>query len=81
MCNYALDWNDVAERTGSSVAQLHQTCNYDEERLREMASDGILVFDDSHITVNADGRPLVRCVAAALDPLMLHTDKHFSNPI
>ena len=81
MCNYTLDWNDVAERTGTSVAQLRQTCHYDEERLREMASDGILVFDDHHITVNTDGRPFVRCVAAALDPLMQHTDKHFSNPI
>lgn len=61
MCNYTLDWNDVAERTGTSVAQLRQTCHYDEERLREMASDGILVFDDHHITVNTDGRPFVRC--------------------
>jgi len=81
MCNYTLDWNDVAERTGTSVAQLRKPCHYDEERLREMASDGILVFDDHHITVNTDGRPFVRCVAAALDPLMQHTDKHFSNPI
>lgn len=81
MCNYTLDWNDVAQRTGASVAQLQKACNYDKERLRVMASDGILVFDDNRITVNTDGRPLVRCVAAALDPLMRHTDKHFSNPI
>ena len=81
MCNYTLDWNDVAERTGTSVDQLQQTCNYDKDRLREMAEDGILVFDDNQITVNTDGRPFVRCVAAALDPLMQHTDKHFSNPI
>ena len=41
----------------------------------------LLRAEGHSITVNTDGRPFVRCVAAALDPLMQHTDKHFSNPI
>ena len=81
MCNYTLNWEDVAERLGVSVDALRSACCYDEARLKEMAHDGILDFDDQHILVHSEGRPLVRCVAAALDPLVQHTDKQFSNPI
>ena len=81
MCNYQLRWRDVAERMGVAVDTLREACHYDESQLKEMAADGILDFDDQHITVNTDARALVRCVAAALDPLMQHTDKQFSTPI
>ena len=81
MCNYQLNWNEVAERTGVTVGALREACLYDENQLKEMAADGILDFDDNHITVYSEARSLVRCVAAALDPLMRHTDKQFSTPI
>ncbi|UKK50573.1 oxygen-independent coproporphyrinogen III oxidase [Prevotella sp. E13-17] len=81
MCNYYLNWKEVADRLGVSVDELRGACCYDEERLKEMAHDGIIDFDEQHIQVHSDGRPLVRCVAAALDPLVQHTDKQFSNPI
>ena len=81
MCNYQLNWNEVAERTGVTVGALREACLYDENLLKEMAADGILDFDDNHITVYSEARSLVRCVAAALDPLMRHTDKQFSTPI
>ena len=47
----------------------------------EMAADGLITLTPDTITVNTEGRPFVRCVAAALDPLMRHTDKNFSKPI
>ena len=81
MCNYAIDWNNVAQRTGTPVTQLREACHYDEALLKEMADDGLLTLDGDNIVVNSEGRPFVRCVAAALDPLMQHTDKSFSNPI
>jgi oxygen-independent coproporphyrinogen-3 oxidase len=31
--------------------------------------------------MTTEGHPFVRNVAAALDPLMVHTDKKFSKPI
>lgn len=81
MCNYAIDWNNVAQRTGTTVKQLREACHYDEVLLKEMADDGLLTLDGDNIVVDSEGRPFVRCVAAALDPLMLHTDKSFSKPI
>lgn len=82
MCNYRLQWQAIANRIGTTSEQLQEACGYEEERLQEMVSDGLLTFDKEHITVNSEGRPFVRCVAAALDPLMRrHTDKNFSKPI
>lgn len=81
MCNYALNWNDVAGHLGVSAAAVKEACGYDEARLSEMQADGLLRYDADHIDVNTCGRPFVRCVAAAFDPLMAHTDKQFSKPI
>lgn len=81
MCNYTLNWNDVAAHVGASADEVRQACHYSEQRLAEMQADGLLRFDDDHIEVNTCGRPFVRCVAAALDPLMAHNDKQFSKPI
>ena len=49
--------------------------------VQEMAADGLIALTPDTMTVNTEGRPFVRCVAAALDPLMRHTDKNFSKPI
>ena len=81
MCNYALNWDDVAAHLGVSATDVREACGYDEARFCEMQADGLLRFDDDHIEVNTCGRPFVRCVAAALDPLMANTDKQFSKPI
>lgn len=81
MCNYQLHWPDLAERLGLTVEEVREACHYDEGQMREMATDGILTLDGEYLYINTDGRPLVRCVAAALDPLMVNTDKKFSKPI
>jgi oxygen-independent coproporphyrinogen-3 oxidase len=46
-----------------------------------MASDGLIAITSDGITMTSSGHPFVRNVAAALDPLMLNTDKKFSKPI
>lgn len=81
MCNYALRWSEVAAHIGSTPETLREACGYDEAVMQEMAADGLITLTPDTITVNTEGRPFVRCVAAALDPLMRHTDKNFSKPI
>ena len=81
MCNYSLRWSDVASRMGVSVDEIRKACQYDETVIGQMATDGLIIFDADQIIMNSDGRPFVRSVAAALDPLMKNTDKHFSRPI
>ena len=81
MCNYSLCWSDVAARLGVSADALREACGYKESVFSEMQADGLLSFDDDHIRVDTSGRPYVRCVAAALDPLLVNTDKKFSKPV
>ena len=81
MCNYSLRWNDLASRMGVSVDEIRKACQYDETVIGQMATDGLIIFDADQIIMNSDGRPFVRSVAAALDPLMKNTDKQFSRPI
>ena len=81
MCNYTLSWSDVASRLGVGVGELREACGYKEQQFLEMQTDGLLRFDADRIEVNTYGRPFVRCVAAALDPLMANTDKKYSKPI
>ncbi len=81
MCNYSLRWSDVASRMGVSVDEIRKACQYDETVIGQMATDGLIIFDADQIIMNSDGRPFVRSVAAALDPLMKNTDKQFSRPI
>ena len=81
MCNYSLCWSELASRLDVSVDELRQACGYLESQFVEMQKDGLLQFDDDHIVVNTGGRPFVRCVAAALDPLMANTKRNFSKPI
>ncbi len=81
MCNYSLRWSDVASRMGVRVDEIRKACQYDETVIGQMATDGLIIFDADQIIMNSDGRPFVRSVAAALDPLMKNTDKQFSRPI
>ena len=81
MCNYYIDWREIAAHLAVSVEELKSATAYDTAVLAEMQEDGILEFDDNTIRMTADGSPFVRNVAAALDPLMKNTTKSFSKPI
>lgn len=81
MCNYRINWQNVASSLGISVDQLKEALHYDEKQLQEMASDGLFVLSAEGLQMTAEGHPFVRNVAAALDPLMQNTNKQFSKPI
>lgn len=81
MCNYALHWPTIANHLSLSVDEVQKACGYNRTYMQEMAADGLLKLNDERIIVSTEGRPFVRCVAAALDPLMRHTNKSFSKPI
>lgn len=81
MCNYRLNWNEVADTLQVPVADVLQALHYDETQLRDMEADGLLTLTADGLAMTPEGHPFVRNVAAALDPLMQHTDKLFSKPI
>ncbi len=81
MCNYRLNWNEIASTMQISVEEVKAALHYDETRLNDMAADGLFEKTEGGIEMTKVGHPFVRNVAAALDPLMQNTDKKFSKPI
>ena len=81
MCNYTLSWSELGQRLNLAPADVKAATAYDEAEMREMAADGLLTLTADGISVAPEGRPFVRSVAAALDPLMRHSDKKYSKPI
>lgn len=71
MCNYAVTLSPEQK----------EAVNFDTERLAEMQNDGIINIKENTIKMTEASSPLVRNVAALLDPLMQNTDKTFSKPI
>ena len=81
MCNYHLNWNDVAHYLDIPVEEVKAATAYNEGILKAFADDGIIVWDADSLSMTSEGRLFVRNVAASLDKLMLHTTKSFSKPV
>lgn len=81
MCNYYIDWDELAGWFNMPPEAVKAATAYDERRLAEFANDGIIEFDSHYIQMTDEGTLFVRNVAASLDKLMLQTDKSFSKPV
>ena len=81
MCNYEINWIEIAERLKVSVDQLKAATALDSEKMNIFADDGLITFTDNTIKMTEEGSPFVRNVAASLDKLLIHTTKTFSKPI
>lgn len=81
MCNYYIDWHDIAAHLKLSETDIKAAIHFDERQLREMEVDGLLRLLPNVLEMTSEGNPFVRTVAAALDPMMVHTEKKFSKPI
>lgn len=81
MCNYSLDWQQMADLLQLPVQKIKAATAYDEKRLQAFAEDGIIEFDKGGIRMTSEGQLFVRNVAASLDKLMLHSNQSFSKPV
>lgn len=81
MCNYTINWQELSERLNVSENIIKSSLNYDAKRLKEFAEDGIIEYDDMHITMRPEAAPFVRNIAASMDKLMLNSDKHYSKSV
>ena len=81
MCNYHLNWSDVANYLNLTVEEVKQATAYNEEKLQGFAEDGLIQWDADTIQMTDEGRLFVRNVAASLDKLMLQSTKSFSKPV
>ena len=63
MCHLSVDLEKVAAEYGANSAPLLA----DAQVLARFETDGLVVIDDTRITVTESGRPFVRNVAAVFD--------------
>jgi len=82
MCNGVLNWSLLAERLGfKSVKDLRQKLTYQQEKLEEMAKDGLIELSSESIQVTETGRRFVRNLAAIFDPLYKAGTSGYSLPV
>lgn len=81
MCNYTIDWHQIASLLGISVDNVKAALNYDIDKLTEFANDGLISFTEQYITIKPNATPFVRNIAASLDKLLINTDKKFSKSL
>lgn len=81
MCNYTVNWQEVANDLRLSVDRIKSALNYNEQVLQEFAEDGIIEFENNHITILPDAAPFVRNVAASLDKLITGEESRYSKSI
>ncbi len=81
MCNYHFSWSEIAARLSVSVDEVKGAVNYNLDKLKEMEADGLLVLGEDALSMTEFGSPFVRNVVAALDPLMINSEKKFSKLI
>jgi len=81
MCNYSLDWLELSKRLSLPVEKIKEATAYNSQLFSTFASDGIITLDENRIRITEQGTLFVRNIAAALDRLMIHSDKSFSKPL
>lgn len=81
MCNYSLNWQELAERLKTEVEVIKSATAYNEQILQNFADDHLIEWNREEINMTSQGALFVRNVAASLDKLMLHSNKTFSKPV
>lgn len=81
MCNYAIRWDSICHDLAISKTQLIAALNYNDAVLAEFAKDGIITYDDNHITVLPHAAPFVRNVAASLDKMLIDSQGRYSKSL
>ncbi len=81
MCNYTVNWHAIAADMRIPIDKVMAALNYNEAALNEFAEDGIIEFDNDHITILPAAAPFVRNVAASFDKLLSTKEQRYSKSI
>ncbi|MEC7260458.1 MAG: coproporphyrinogen III oxidase, partial [Bacteroidota bacterium] len=70
MCNYYVDFNDVANYFKVSVDEVKETIKFSESNFDDFISDNLLTINQNKIKVNNQGRLFTRNISMRFDPLV-----------
>ena len=70
MCNYYVDFNDIANNNEVSIDELYEMIDFSYENFDDFIEDGILEIQNDKVNVFENGRLFTRNIAMKFDPLV-----------
>ena len=70
MCNYYVDFNDIANNNEISIDELYEIIDFSYENFDDFIEDGILEIENEKVNVFENGRLFTRNIAMKFDPLV-----------
>ena len=70
MCNYYVDFNDIANNNEVSINELYEMIDFSYENFDDFIEDGILEIENEKVNVFENGRLFTRNIAMKFDPLV-----------
>ena len=70
MCNYYVDFNDIANNNEISIDELYKMIDFSYENFDDFIEDGILEIQNEKVNVFENGRLFTRNIAMKFDPLV-----------
>ena len=70
MCNYYVDFNDIANKNEVSLDELYEMIDFSYENFDDFIEDGILEIENEKVNVFENGRLFTRNIAMKFDPLV-----------
>jgi oxygen-independent coproporphyrinogen-3 oxidase len=81
MCNEQIHWATLGEILGLEPKEIKSQTTYNDELLRQFATDGLIDLSDEKIQITPEGQLFIRNVAASFDPLIKSGQMNFSKPV
>lgn len=70
MCNYYVDFSEVAEYFDCPLYEIINILEYDSSNFIDFIEDGLMDIDEDKITIHKSGRLFTRNISMKFDPLM-----------
>ena len=70
MCNYYVDFNNIAKEFKTSIERIYAAIDFTIEKFRDFIEDDLMQFNNDSITVKLAGRLVIRNIAMKFDPML-----------
>lgn len=81
MCNFSLNWEQIANRLDISVERLKNNIAYEKSKLTDFENDKLLISKNDDLKITEKGKFFIRNIAATLDPDFKNTENTYSKSI
>lgn len=81
MCNGQLNYQKIADQHNIHIEAIQAISKYSEDRLSELANDGLIVINEKGFEVTETGKLFSRNIAMLFDPELIISEQKFSKTV